>query len=180
MTLFAKRPDEVFTPRSSSVNEEMYVDRSELEAQLIQLTNGTKHVIIHGESGNGKTWLYKKVFSKQRTPYAVVNLANAARFGSIGKAISDKIERTRGDDQALSQLVVNFEGGFQPGGVGVGYSRQKVYDVVQKDPLEAIMMLVREGGKSRNGLIVFDKRLIPLSPGARDVVSGVAARQMFL
>lgn len=157
MSIFStKKPDDVFTPRSPTVNEEMYVDRSELESRLKGLISGTKHIIIHGESGNGKTWLHKKVFSEEKTPYAIVNLSNAGRFGSIAAAIKDKMSRTNGSDTELKQIVSNFEGNFQPQGVGMGYSRQKIFEVVERDPLDALMRLVRSGGSRRKGLIVFD------------------------
>ncbi|OIP87585.1 MAG: hypothetical protein AUK37_01275 [Rhodobacterales bacterium CG2_30_65_12] len=151
-----KDPHSVFTPRAASVNKEMYVDRSDLEARLGELVRGSKHIIIHGESGNGKTWLYKKVFAEERTPYATVNLANASRFGSIEKAISEKIKKTKGNEKALSQIVVQTEARVTPAGVGASINNQKIYEVVEQDSLLALMMLVRAKGGRRPGLIVFD------------------------
>ena len=57
MSLFSRRraPEEVFTPRVPQINKEMYVDRSDLEKRLVDLVQGGKHIIIHGDSGNGKT-----------------------------------------------------------------------------------------------------------------------------
>jgi hypothetical protein len=156
VNFFKKKPDDVFTPRSPTVNEEMYVDRSDLESRLKDLISGTKHIIIHGESGNGKTWLYKKVFSEEKVPYAIVNLSNAGRFGTISNAIRDKLSKASNDETELKQIVSNFEGNFQPEGVGIGYSRQKIYEVVNRDPLDALMRLVRSGGGRKKGLIVFD------------------------
>ncbi len=141
MVLFRRRPDEVFTPRSPIVNPQMYVDRSDLERRLAELVSGSKHIVVHGESGNGKSWLYKKVFEENKVPYVVVNLANALRFDGIALAMKDKLDKARGDDQALSQVVVVTNGTFTPGGVGVSLNTQKVYDVVDKDPLQALMML---------------------------------------
>ena len=39
---------------------------------------------------------------------------------------------------------------------------------------------LENSAKTTTNFHIFKQRLIPLSPGARDVVSGVAARQMFL
>jgi hypothetical protein len=58
--LFRRDIDEVFTPRKTEVNENMYVVRGELEAALKNRLNGSQHIVIHGESGCGKSWLYKK------------------------------------------------------------------------------------------------------------------------
>lgn len=56
----SKKPEEVFTPREPKVNANMYIDRPELETPLTSGLNDTKHLILHGESGSGKSWLYKK------------------------------------------------------------------------------------------------------------------------
>ena len=53
-----KKPEDVFTPRSAVVNETMYVTRRVLEDRLEDSLRGSKYVVVHGESGNGKTWLY--------------------------------------------------------------------------------------------------------------------------
>lgn len=56
------QPADVFTPRSSVINKEMYVPRARHEAALVRAFQGTKNIIIFGESGCGKSWLYKKSF----------------------------------------------------------------------------------------------------------------------
>lgn len=54
------KPEEVFTPRSPEVNSEMYIARPDLEKALKNALRSSLHVIIHGESGTGKSWLYKQ------------------------------------------------------------------------------------------------------------------------
>jgi hypothetical protein len=78
-----KSPNEVFTPRSRDINERMYVDRPLLEQRLVDALKGDKYVIVHGESGNGKTWLYKRVLAREGVGFEVVNLANAVFSGSF-------------------------------------------------------------------------------------------------
>lgn len=77
------KPPEVFTPRNPEVNEAMYVARPELEKALIRAVEGTQHVLIHGESGSGKSWLYKRILHQNNMAMIIANLANAARLGSI-------------------------------------------------------------------------------------------------
>jgi predicted GTPase len=74
MSLFSgtPRPEEVFTPRSSDVNRRSYVPRPELEEELTEGLTESQHLIIFGESGNGKSWLYKKVFETERVSYQVI------------------------------------------------------------------------------------------------------------
>lgn len=81
-------PEEVFTPRSRTVNEKMYVHRDSLEESLKRAIRKHKNIVIHGESGTGKTWLYKKVFDEMGVFYDVLNSATVNQSGSITEAIN--------------------------------------------------------------------------------------------
>ena len=41
-----------------------------------------KHVVIHGESGCGKSWMYKRVFLEDNVLFQVINLGRASSSGS--------------------------------------------------------------------------------------------------
>lgn len=75
--------DEVFTPRRPKVNLKMYVDREDLEKELIRKLRGTQNIIVFGESGCGKSWLYKKVLSQNKIHFEVLNLAYSEILGGI-------------------------------------------------------------------------------------------------
>lgn len=81
------KPEEVFTPKGSVVNTDMYIERPELETALEKAIRKPKHIIIHGESGSGKTWLYKNLFKKFDIKYEVLNAATVITSGSIINAI---------------------------------------------------------------------------------------------
>lgn len=77
------RISEVFTPRRSKVNDLIYVHRVQLEKRLERSISGSKHCFLYGESGNGKSWLYKKLFDELKVNYVVGNCATASMKGSI-------------------------------------------------------------------------------------------------
>ena len=82
--MFGRNPiNEVFTPRNPDVNKGMYIERPELEKLLYRSVLGGMHSFLFGESGNGKSWMYKKVLSEKRVNYVVANCANASRKNSI-------------------------------------------------------------------------------------------------
>lgn len=83
--------NQVFTPRESRINEKMYIERSELEKKLLRSILGGLHTFLFGESGNGKSWLYKHVLNKHEIPYVVVNGGNMSRHKSLTKAIVDSV-----------------------------------------------------------------------------------------
>jgi hypothetical protein len=78
---------DVFTPRTTTVNLKTYVPRSELELALSRSIQGSLHSVLFGESGNGKSWLYRKVFEGNGYHYKVANCANACRAKSVAGEI---------------------------------------------------------------------------------------------
>jgi hypothetical protein len=73
----------------------MYIDRPQLERSIETALRVKFHIIIHGESGTGKTWLYKKVLADKSVPLHVINMAQASRFGDLSKAFQEFINSTQ-------------------------------------------------------------------------------------
>lgn len=88
-----KEIKEVFTPRKDTINKKMYIHRTYLEDDLKRKINGSKHIIIYGESGCGKSWLFKKVLEEEKVSYSNINLANAKRLGSITNIFKDELAK---------------------------------------------------------------------------------------
>ena len=80
----------VFTPRSAEINTQMYVERPDLEKALLRAIRGSMHPLVFGESGYGKSWLYKQVLERNTIPFIVANCANASRIGSITQEICSR------------------------------------------------------------------------------------------
>lgn len=149
-----KRPNEVFTPRSAHINERMYVDRPEHETRLHTAIHGTQHVLIHGESGSGKSWLYKRVLAADGMTYEVVNLANASSFGSLREAFRDTVQRT-GQAHKTSYTETKA-GGLNLHVVSGGLSHQGCYTVGQMEPLEQCMQQLSQKAGNAPAIIVLD------------------------
>ena len=84
-----KNPQQVFVPRSPDIIDTVYIPRTKLETQLIRAVVGTKNILLKGQSGCGKSWLYKKVFKDNKIKYLVVDLSDAS---VEGKSIESSIE----------------------------------------------------------------------------------------
>jgi hypothetical protein len=69
----------------------MYVERPKLEKSLLRSLEKQTNTLIFGESGNGKSWLYKKVLQRAGLRYIVANCANASRQNSVTKEICNAI-----------------------------------------------------------------------------------------
>ena len=132
----------------------MYVPRPDLEAALRTALRGGLHLFIHGDSGTGKSWLYKKVFSDLSVAYVVANLANASRMGSISAEFQNLIDR-EGDatkvtfDEAKSADV---SAGFASGSL----SHTGQYEIGKKEPFEACLEFLRKRAGRHPAVLVFD------------------------
>lgn len=69
---------DVFTPRSPEVNKITYVNRPSLEEAIEVGLRSSLHLIISGQSGSGKTWLYRYALVKASVPFDVINLASVS------------------------------------------------------------------------------------------------------
>ena len=151
--IFGIQAAEVFTPRKHSVNPQMYVHRPNLEKQVLRAARGSKHFCIFGESGNGKSWLYKHVFDTSKIQYTTLNLSKAVVLGSIYEAIKDKV-RIPGASEPQSRSV-SRDYGLKPGGIGVEGTTTSVSRVEPEDPIKKLFHLVK-GTQRFPSIIVFD------------------------
>lgn len=148
------KPTEVFTPKRHIVNDEMYITRPNLEKELSRAIDGTYHIIIHGESGSGKTWLYKKVLKELDCEFISINLPNASSRQSISEAftmflnqLSDVKKVGYNETKAAELNAVAAKG-------SVNHTTQ--YELVEKEPFLQCLEYVRRKAKKRKALIVFE------------------------
>ncbi|ENS5564701.1 AAA family ATPase [Vibrio cholerae] len=147
------KPEQIFTPKGKYVNERMYVHRDGLERAFIKALRKPKHIIIHGESGCGKTWLYKKIFAQRKIKYEVLNAATVNSTGSISEAI-----------RALTARLLPFEnksyeeskGAAANAGFAKGdLKHTKKYEASTPEPyLELIRLLFKNAGSDESFLVV--------------------------
>lgn len=147
----------VFTPRSRELNMDMYVPRPTFEEDLGEAFERHSHTLLFGESGNGKTWLYKVALKNNNIPFVIANCANASRSKSLTSVICSSI--------------------IEPGtSIKLGYNEKKAaevtalfakgalehtgnYDITQEDPLLRAFKLFADsgrGGRNDKKVIVID------------------------
>lgn len=167
-----KKINEVFTPRKSNVNEEMYIDRGDAERNLAKSIERSLHVFLSGESGLGKSWLYKKLFKDL----------------SVG-SISINCSRVSGDCTFLDLIELKlFQGGgyekvgykqTKKAGVGVGVLKadlncQSEYRALKKDRILVVFKRMAELMESSVKVIVLENvEMISNRPDALHELSGM-------
>jgi hypothetical protein len=156
MALFSTplKPEDVFTPRSANVNPRLYIPRPDLEEELADGLRESQHLVLFGESGNGKSWLYKSVFKNEKVFYEVVNLVLASTLGSLGAAFDDKLARQ--EKLEKEEYEISKSGGIKPSGVGVDFEGTWKYVKGKKEPFERLLAYIRKAAGKRRSVIVFD------------------------
>lgn len=148
-----KNVDEVFTPRNQSVNSVMYIDRESDEKRLFRSVSGTMHSFLFGESGSGKSWLYKKVFEEKKVNYITVNAANVSRSGTlVGEIYSKCFQDLKAQK---TSYVETKKVGFNAGGTGE-LSHAAEYIVTRQDALLDCYRHLSKKARGASTVIVLD------------------------
>lgn len=136
------------------MNREIYADRPELEKELRRALDGSLHAIVFGESGSGKSWLYKKVLGDMKAQVATANCANALRFGSLTDEIRHVIEgedpkrlASIEEEMSATAKIVVAEGGLKS---------KRTYDFATLDPLLECFKILRSKAGKRSAVLVID------------------------
>lgn len=148
------KPEDVFTPRSAEVNLDMYVARPELERALQNALRGNLHMLIHGDSGTGKSWLYKKTFSELSVSYIVANLANASRLGSITAELKNLVDRQGKPAQVGYEEEKSAEVSAVVAAGSLSHTDE--YELGQKEPFERALETLRSKAGRNPAVLVFD------------------------
>lgn len=148
------KPEEVFTPKGKSVNDDMYIERTELELAFRKAIRKQKHIIIYGESGSGKTWLYKKIFSDEKTYYAVLNSATingakslSAAMQQLCASISPQV-KTGYDEKTSAEANALFAKG--------GADHTNKYSIKPIDPYLELLTAINKKSKNKESFLVID------------------------
>lgn len=148
MSVRRKVISEVFTPRNNIVNRKMYINRPLLEEQLMRKINGSKHIVIYGESGCGKSWLYKNLL-EGKNEFGIINLSKAKRLGSITEVFKDELNKK------LDYMQTEYSKTSSVGGSAVvkaDLRRQEKYEKLTGDPVREYI----QSFKNDNQFIVLD------------------------
>ncbi len=86
-------PNKVFTPRAPVVNGKMYISRDEQEKALSRALMSNYCIVIYGDSGCGKSWLYKRAFSELGVSYSILDLNSCKNRDDVDLKILDKISK---------------------------------------------------------------------------------------
>ncbi|MEK4870293.1 hypothetical protein [Niallia sp. FSL W8-1348] len=85
-------PEEVFNPRKE-YDPSMYIARPDHERQFKNALRNDLCILIHGQSGTGKTWLTRRVLIEEDYYFKPINLASASSAKSIASCFKNIMAR---------------------------------------------------------------------------------------
>lgn len=148
------KPREVFTPRNSEVNDEMYVSRTELEQDFVDAIFGSNNILIHGESGTGKSWLYKHTLKKEGIKYCVTNMSNASRLNGLDAELKNVVNRE------YPAIKTGYEeektAGINAVVASGKLTHKRIYELKGKEPFEACLELLKSESNGKLSCLIFD------------------------
>ena len=162
------KPEKVFTPRSHSINEYSYVERKTHLKSLEDGFKGSKHMFLHGDSGTGKSWLYKDFFSKNKIVHLTANLSNASRLGTISDEFENTVNRELNEQKTgysiSKEHSLQSEGGASGWWTGIVLkvkaifktNQQTSYKILAKEPFEACLEFLRKKSRKKRAVLVFE------------------------
>jgi hypothetical protein len=154
MSAIRPKITDVFTPRSATVNPAMYIDRPAHQRDLKRAVEGSLHAILCGESGGGKSWLYRHVARVEGWTVFYANAGNAARqktlTGTIALAIHDE------GDREWTEYSQKLEGKLGAFGIGAGTEAGRKYEVKTKEILWKAFRAAREKAGDGFAVVVVD------------------------
>lgn len=132
----------------------MYMVRQDLEDSLVSALRGRLHILIYGESGTGKSWLYKKVLADEQATYVVANLANASRLGSVAAELKNLLDREGRCVKTGVEVEKNAEVDAVFASGGVTHTNQ--FAVGQMESFEGTLHFLRQKAGANPAVLVFD------------------------
>lgn len=170
------KPEQVFTPKGKQVNDQMYIHREALERALTKALRKPKHIIIHGESGGGKTWLYKKVFQELGVHYEVLNSATINSTGSIAAAIKSLTSRLNPVNKSGYEEKKAAEAGIAVAKGSLEHTNK--YNINSLEPyLELTSLVAKKAGGNKAFVIIENLEHIVKS---RELVKELSSLLLYL
>jgi hypothetical protein len=137
------------------------VDRPELEKELRRAIEGSKHTVVFGESGSGKSWLYKKVLSDLHAHVVVANSATAQRLGSLSSVI--RVATGMPEERRLKGISEEMDARAKVVVAEGGLKSKREYEVERDDPLFDAFQKLRDAADDGLAVLIIDNLELILS-----------------
>jgi hypothetical protein len=145
---------DVFTPRRAKVNPAMYIERPHHERELKRAIAGSLHVVLTGESGSGKSWLYKHLAETEGWKVFHANASNAARYQSLTNVIG--LAMREHDERKVTEFSQELGAEAKVFGLGGSGKASRKYEVRQREALLEAFKSARVRAGKQSAVVAID------------------------
>ena len=132
----------------------MYIRRPSAETELKRSVEGSLHTVLCGESGSGKSWLYRYVSEKEEWSLVYANAGNGARCGSLAQAIAEAALTEA--DKELVEYTRTLNGKVGAFGIEGGGGAASKFEVIASDILKRAFASLRKRNGDKVVVLVID------------------------
>ena len=133
----------------------MYVNRPDHEAALRRGIRTGYNIVVHGDSGCGKSWLYKKVFKDEGVFFKVVDFSTAGDADEVDILLLEAVTEYMQWVESSKTNERDIE--FKPANMGGKYKEQTVFAKLEASPFARLLSAIRhQAGKSKKSFLVFE------------------------
>lgn len=132
----------------------MYVKRDTLETELVSAVRQKKNIIIHGDSGCGKTWLYQSTFKNKSINFINLNAASVRTAGSMMTAITQLKSRFQPKKKVSHEESVS--GGADIAILNTEASTTYAYTYTERDPYYELLEVISKAFSNKSTFLVIE------------------------
>lgn len=132
----------------------MYVNRPKHEDALRRALKTGYNIVVYGDSGCGKSWLYKKIFDDENVYYDVVDFSSAENADDVDFQMLENVAAYQ--EWFETEKISEADAKFMPSGMGLGHKSQSTYARLDISPFNRLISAIRKKAKSRQAFLVFE------------------------
>ena len=136
------------------MNSVMYVNRPEHEDALRRGVQTGYNLVVFGDSGCGKSWLYKKVFKDEDIFYQIVDFSGAENVDDVDiqmlEIVSEYEEWTEKERKETSSTDI------KPSRIGIGKEHETTFERNEKSPFIRLLSAIRGFAGKRTSYLVLE------------------------
>ncbi|PHO05118.1 hypothetical protein CSC82_03845 [Rhodobacteraceae bacterium 4F10] len=132
----------------------MYINRPKQEKALRNAVRTGYNIVIYGDSGCGKSWLYKKVFRDDDIYFTVFDFKDCRTEDDIDLQILDLLSDY--EEWEHHEKVESRSLDIKPVRVGVGEQAENKFKKNETQPYMRLLSAIRKAAKKKRAFLVFE------------------------
>ncbi|WHQ85118.1 AAA family ATPase (plasmid) [Tritonibacter mobilis] len=132
----------------------MYVPRPEHERALRRGIQTGYNIVLFGDSGCGKSWLYKKVFKDERIYYRTLDFSSSENVDEVDFQMLELVSSYEEWQDKERKQTDSID--FKPARMGAGRQGEVVQERIDRSPFFQVVTSIRSHAGKRTAYLVLE------------------------